>query len=291
MNLEHVIARRFEPAYQSWDWRDAALYALGLGMGDNPLDEDELAYVYEGRDQRAVPSMCVTLGWPHLWIAEPQTGIAWTQVLHGEQRIELHGSLPVRGSIRADHRVSAVADKGPDRGALLYFDTDLFDMTSGERLASLRATNFLRSDGGCGSHGTPPTDLAGLDVEAPPVASIEYRTSGQAALLYRLVSRDYMPIHADPVIARDAGFDKPISHGLNTMGLACRAILKQFAPKQPQRIRAMSVRFVSPAFPGDTIRIEMFGGPEAIRFRAWALERQVLLLDRGDCRLARTELT
>jgi hypothetical protein len=40
-------------------------------MGDDPLDEDELAYVYEGRDQRAVPSMCVTLGWPPLWIAEP----------------------------------------------------------------------------------------------------------------------------------------------------------------------------------------------------------------------------
>jgi hypothetical protein len=80
MNLKHVITRPFESTYQSYDWRDAALYALGLGMGDDPLDEDELSYVYEGRAQRAVPSMCVTLGWPPLWIAEPQTGIAWTQV-------------------------------------------------------------------------------------------------------------------------------------------------------------------------------------------------------------------
>ena len=76
MNLDHVLARHFEPIYQSYDWRDCALYALGLGIGDDPLDEDELAYVYEGRDQRVVPSMCVTLGWPPLWIAEPQTGIA-----------------------------------------------------------------------------------------------------------------------------------------------------------------------------------------------------------------------
>jgi hypothetical protein len=90
--------------------------------------------------------MCVTLGWPPLWIAEHDTGVAWTQVLHGEQRFELHRPLPAHGSIRADHRVSAVADKGPARGALLYFDTELFDTATGERLASLRATDFLRGD-------------------------------------------------------------------------------------------------------------------------------------------------
>jgi acyl dehydratase len=286
MNLDHVIARRFEPIHQSWDWRDAALYALALGIGDDPLDEDELAYVYEGRDQRAVPSMCVTLGWPPLWIAEPETGIAWTQVLHGEQRFELHRPLPAQGSIRADHRVSAIEDKGPGRGALLYFDTELFDTATGERLASLRATDFLRGDGGCGSFGTPPEAMARLQANATPAVSIEYRTSRQAALLYRLVSRDYMPIHADPVIARDAGFDRPITHGLNTMGLACRAILKHFALGQPERLRTMAVRFVSPAFPGDTIRIEMFEESDTIRFRAWAMERQVLVLDRGECGLA-----
>jgi acyl dehydratase len=96
-----------------------------------------------------------------------------------------------------------------------------------------------------------------------------------------------MPIHADPVLARDAGFDKPISHGLNTLGLACRAILKLFAPGRPELIRALSVRFVAPAFPGDTIRIEMFERGDTIRFRAWATERHVLVLDRGECRLAR----
>jgi acyl dehydratase len=288
MNLEHVIARRFEPTYQSYDWRDAALYALGLGIGDDPLDEDELAYVYEGRDQRPVPSMCVTLGWPPLWIAEPQTGIAWTQALHGEQRFELHRPLAAQGSIRAEHRVSAIEDKGPGRGALLYFDTELFDATNGERLASLRATDFLRGDGGCGCYGTPPDKIAELRTDGTPIASIDYQTSRQAALLYRLVSRDLMPIHADPAIARKAGFDKPISHGLNTMGLACRAILKRCAPKRPERLGAMTVRFISPAFSGDTIRIEMFKEADLVRFRGWAVERKVLVLDRGECRLVRT---
>jgi len=254
MNLDHVIARRFEPIHQSYDWRDAALYALGLGMGDDPLDEDELSYVYEGRDQRVVPSMCATLGWPPLWIAEPPMEISWKQALHGEQRLTLYRPLAASGSIRADHRVSAIEDKGPGRGALVYFETELIDASRGERLASLRATEFLRGDGGCGTYGTPPGEMTRIGGVATPSASIIYRMPRHAALLYRLVSRDYMPIHADPIIARDAGFDRPISHGLNIMGLACRALLKRYAPGHPERISAMAVRFVSPAFPGDMIR-------------------------------------
>ena len=255
-------------------------------MGDDPLDLDELPYVYEGQRQLAVPSMCVTLGWPSLWIAEPQTGIAWKQVLHGEQRFELHRPLLPNGAIRAEYKVSAVADKGVGCGALVYFDTDLSDALTGAKVASMRATIFLRGDGGCGSFGTPPAGLPPLSDGASCVASVDYRTTRQAALLYRLVSRDYMPIHADPAIARQAGFEQPISHGLNTMGLACRAILKHFAPAQPERLRMMAVRFVAPAYPGDTIRIEMFEDDGQIRFWAQAVERRQLVLDRGECRLA-----
>jgi len=119
-----------------------------------------------------------------------------------------------------------------------------------------------------------------------PVASIDYRTSAQAALLYRVASRDWMPIHADPVAARQAGFERPVSHGLNNMGLACRAILKRLAPGQPERLRAMAVRFTQPGLPGDTVRVEIFrGAGDTLRFRATALERGVRLIDRGTCRL------
>jgi acyl dehydratase len=95
-----------------------------------------------------------------------------------------------------------------------------------------------------------------------------------------------MPIHADPEIARAAGFERPISHGLNTFGLACRAILKRFAPSAPDRLRSMSARFANPALPGDTIRVELYGDNDRVRFRARALERNILVLDRGECRLS-----
>ena len=51
MNLDHVMTHALAPVEQSYDWRDAALYALSIGIGDDPLDEDELLYVFEGRPQ------------------------------------------------------------------------------------------------------------------------------------------------------------------------------------------------------------------------------------------------
>ncbi|MDE3175818.1 MAG: 3-alpha,7-alpha,12-alpha-trihydroxy-5-beta-cholest-24-enoyl-CoA hydratase, partial [Pseudomonadota bacterium] len=139
--------------------------------------------------------------------------------------------------------------------------------------------------GGAGGFGEPPILTRSLDSEARPIAAYDYKTSAQAALLYRQASRDYMPIHADPDIARQAGFERPISHGLNTFGLACRAALKHFAPRRPERLVSMSVRFAAPAFPGDTIRIE-FSDDGGVRFRARAVERDVLVLDRGEIGLA-----
>ena len=76
MNLHNVIPRRFELFVQTYEWCDAALCALSLGMGADPTDEDELPY---GRDRRVVPSMCVILGWPPLWISDSQTETAWTR--------------------------------------------------------------------------------------------------------------------------------------------------------------------------------------------------------------------
>ena len=280
MNLDYVQALTFAPICQRYDARDSALYALSLGMGSDPTDEDELPYVYEGRGPLAVPSQCVTLCWPPFWHKEPATGIAWRRILHGEQRFVLHRPLPAEGIVEGGHRLIALADKGA-RGAVLYTGHDLKDATTGAPLADMTAAEFLRDDGGAGGFGEAPTLTRPLGEAARPVAAYDYKTSTQAALLYRQASRDYMPIHADPDIAREAGFERPISHGLNTFGLACRAALKHLAPRRPEKLVSMSVRFAAPAHPGDTIRIELLddGG---VRFRARAVERDVLVLDRGE---------
>jgi len=285
MNLDYVKTLAFAPIEQCYDARDSALYALSLGMGDDPLDEDELPYVYEGRGALAVPSQCVTLAWPPFWHREPETGIAWRRILHGEQSFRLLRPLGNAGRVSAHTRIFAARDMGP-RGAILYTGRDLCDGESGEPIAELRSAEFLRDDGGCGGFGESLQLTRPLDEPAKRSAVVDYRTSTQAALLYRQASRDYMPVHADPDIARAAGFTRPISHGLNTFGLACRAILKSYAPRRPGRVVALSARFAAPAYPGDTIRVELFETAGRLRFRATAVEREVRVLDRGEAELS-----
>ena len=294
MNLQAVLARPFAPVTQRYGWRDTALYAVSLGMAQDPLVETELPYVYERFEPcrwgdvgqlRAVPSYCVTLGWLPFWQHDPALAIGWQRIVHGEMSFTLHRPLAAEGTVQATHRISAIADKGAGRGAVVHMDKELADAASGEPIASLRSVEFLRDDGGCGSWGEARAALPALPEDFRATVTMDIATPRQAALLYRLASGDLMPIHADPEVARRAGFERPISHGLNNLGLACRALLKHFAPRQPERLREMAVRFVQPGLPGDTVRIEMMpAAPGIVRFRARALERDVPLLDRGHCR-------
>jgi hypothetical protein len=41
------MARTFPEIIRTYTWRDSALYALGLGIGADPMAPDELRYVYE----------------------------------------------------------------------------------------------------------------------------------------------------------------------------------------------------------------------------------------------------
>lgn len=292
MNLQHVVACSFDDTDQDYDTRDTLLYALSLGLGSDPLDDDELPYVYEGlpgRPLQVVPTQAMILGWRPFWHDDPAAAIDWKRIVHGEEHVRLHAPLPAAGRVQTKHRLVGVQDKGAGRGAVLQIDTELFDRDHGTHLASLSSLEFLRGDGGCGSWGavTSPA-LPPIADDAMPVVSIDLRTSPQAALLYRVASRDWMPIHADPGVAREAGFERPISHGLNNLGLACRAILKTRAAGRPERLGAIAVRFVQPGLPGDTVRVELFEGPAStgtLHFRATAVERGVRLLDRGTCTL------
>src|SRR5215212_9076149 len=91
--------------------RDTMLYALGLGCGSDPTVAEDLRFVYED-NIRVLPTMAVVLGTPGFWLKNPETGVDWRQVLHGEQGVILHRPLPASGTVIGRSRVKDVIDKG-----------------------------------------------------------------------------------------------------------------------------------------------------------------------------------
>ena len=53
--------------------RDTILYALGVGLGADPCDLNQLKFVYEP-NLEALPSMAIILGYPGPWHAQGDTG-------------------------------------------------------------------------------------------------------------------------------------------------------------------------------------------------------------------------
>jgi acyl dehydratase len=100
------------------------------------------------------------------------------------------------------------------------------------------------------------------------------------ALTYRLLG-DYNPLHADPDVAKQAGFERPILHGLATFAVAGHAILKTICGYEPGRMRAIAGRFSAPVFPGETIRTEMWCDGDVVSFRARVMQRDVVAINNG----------
>jgi acyl dehydratase len=263
----------------SWSDRETMLYALGIGMGADPMNERELAFVYE-RDLKAVPTLASVVAWG----AGPgRMDINRVLVVDGERNITFHQPMPGHASITADSRVFGVYDKGKDKGAVIMNETVLKDKTTGDRIATLLSSIFARDDGGFGgpSEGQPEPHKV---PDRAPDLSLDMPTQPNQALLYRL-SGDRNPLHADPEFAKRAGFPRPILHGMCTYGITCRAVLQSYAEYDPTRFRSHAARFSSPVFPGETITVDLWKDGSIVSFEARVKARGATVIKNGKTEL------
>ena len=265
---------------QAYTERDVMLYALGLGLGMDPMDRAELPFVYE-KDLMVLPTMCCVLGGPGMWLAEPDTGVDYVRVVHGEMGFKIHKPLPTAASITAKTRVTDIFDKGEGVGALIVQQREIVDRESGDKLATKTRTTFARGNGGFGGE-RGPSSVKVIPKDREPDVICDLATLPQSALIYRL-SGDYNPLHCDPDVAEQAGFPMPILQGLCTYGTAGHAILRTLCDYDPLRFTGMQARFSAPVFPGETIRTEMWrdGGDGKAVFRSRVIERDMVVLDQG----------
>ena len=262
---------------QRYSERDTIIYALGVGLGWDPLNEDALAFCYE-KALKSLPTMPLVLAHPGFWMRDLDTGIDWKSVVHGEQELELYRPLAPAGRVLSKSRVADILDKGVGKGAIVKFERRLYSYTTGELIATMRQTNFCRADGGFGG---PSGDLPRATIALPksvPDRIVDLPTRPETALLYRL-SADLNPIHVESGIARSAGFPRPILHGLATFGVVGHAILKAICGYANDQLRSMSGRFIKPVFPGESIRTEIWVEGNDLTFQATALERNVVVLN------------
>ncbi len=282
---DRTAARAF-----SYGDKDVMLYALGIGLGADPMDEKELAFVYE-KNLKVVPTAATVLtansraveGRPEPQVSanHRRSQINFLMMLHGEQKVELHKPLPTSGTFIAEGRTVGAWDKG-DKGAVVVNETTWTD-EKGEKAATLTMSMFYRADGGFGGPTEGQPEPHPIPSRAPDL-SVDIATRPDQALLYRL-NGDRNPLHSDPESAKRSGFPRPILHGLCTYGITCRAILASVLDYDADAILSHQVRFSSPTFPGETITVDIWKDGKDISFEARVKDRNVTVVRNGLTRL------
>lgn len=270
-----LLAHEFPETEQSFTKRDVILYALGLGLGRDPVDAQELDYVYE-KNLKVFPTFPVVLGFDFSLIRA--IGINDAMTVHGEEHLTLHRPIPTSGTIVAKHAIEDVIDKGEGKGALLLMRREIADKSTGEIMATIRQTVFCRGDGGFGSVRPSPTPHS-IPARAPDHIW-DFSTRPEMALLYRL-SADDNPLHADPDVAKAAGFERPILHGLGSFGVASHALLRIVCNYDSSRLLEIGCRFSAPVFPGETLQVEIWQDGAVSSFRVRVKERDVVAINNG----------
>jgi acyl dehydratase len=278
LNPDKLLTLDIPDVEHTYGPKDCILYALGLGLGQDPTDEQQLAFVYE-KHLKVLPTFPVVQGYSAYTFRRPELGITWTHVVHGEHAVRLHAPIAPEGTVIGRSRILEVIDKGAGKGALIYSERRILDKTDGRLLATINQTTFCRADGGFGGAKREAPAPHALPERAPDL-SCDLPTRPETALIYRL-SGDVNPLHAEPTFAREGGYPRPILHGLATFGVAGHALLKTLCNYDPARLTAMAGRFSAPVFPGETIRTEIWRDGDVVSFRARALERDVVAINNG----------
>lgn len=240
-----------------YEERDAILYALAVGATASELD-----LVYEERLQ-VLPTFALTFGLWALDVVAQAGGYDRRDTLHVGQELEIRRPLPPRGRVVTTATVESVWDKGSAALLVVLVASEYFQA---------RYTIFVKGAGGFGGDRGPRAETAAAPGQPDARASVP--TGRDQAVLYRLTG-DLQPVHIDPDVAHRAGFDRPIFHGLATLGCVALAMCRvlDIPPTAPTNI---GVRFAAPVFPGTTLDLSLWRTDDGVDFVAAADDVDVL---------------
>jgi len=260
-----AVGYKTDPSRFEYDWKVAALYALGIGAGP-----DELDLVYEARGPRVFPTFPIAGAYPVMMQLIERAGAPFRNVVHMGQTIRVarspkpHGVLTTRGTLSGIYDLK--------RMARVVFDT--VTEQDGEPVCAMEWDLLVRETGGFGGPRPPKGESVTVPKEQAPTFELQQTTSATQALIYRL-SGDLNPLHADPELAHQVGFPQgPILHGLCTLGFVARAVVQAACDKDERRLKAISMQFKKPVWPGECICTTGYSlGPDKFALTATAADR------------------
>ena len=219
-----------------YDDRDVMLYALAVGAHATDLE-----LVYE-RDLRVLPTFALPLG---LWAVEAAGELGTydrSKSLHIGQELSMRRTIPTSGSLDMAGTISNVWDKGSAALVEIAVTSEYF------------TTSYLiyvpGAGGFGGQRGTSTSDSVLTDL---PSWTTKVVTTQDQAALYRLTG-DRHPVHIDPELARESGFERPILHGLCTLGALVLEVAR-VQDRSPLEVSELTARFSAPVLPGATILV------------------------------------
>jgi len=107
---EKLLTLQIEPIVQKVIARDAIIYALGVGAGSVLNEQNEqLKFVYE-EQLEFLPTFSTVIAYPGVWIARPDTGIAWKHCLNGEYVVAFHRPPRLNEAIESRIQITEVID-------------------------------------------------------------------------------------------------------------------------------------------------------------------------------------
>lgn len=233
----------------TYGWKDAVLYALGVGA-----KKEELDYLYEGRGPKVLPSFAVVPMFQPMFELVQATGLDLAMVVHGAQRVTMHAPIPPSGTVTTTGKVRGVYDMRKFAIVLV----DLVTKDADGKLLFENTTQIIGRDAGGFGGQMPPKEpkVATIPKDKAADFRVEESTSAEQALLYRL-SGDVNPLHADPAFAANVGFTQgPILHGLCTYGYMVRHVVHGACGGDASRLTGFEARFSRPVWPGDTLVTE-----------------------------------
>src|SRR5260221_4251767 len=135
-----------------YDEKDVMLYALGVGMGRDPLDEQELPFVYENNGLKVVPTFASVINRgeapPERQRMPQKSSINFALVVDGERRITIHKPLPPKCEVASDERMLAILDKGEGKGAVLVQERGTREAAGRAKLLPIVSSIFAPARGG-----------------------------------------------------------------------------------------------------------------------------------------------